>query len=96
MNVIAGRNGENWRTDMSTRSKGPRGFSEETVRGKTGKSSEEWYALLGAWDAPEKGHTATAKYLRDEHDVDSWWAQSVTVRYEYTRGLRQPPSETDG
>ncbi len=81
---------------MSARGKGPQGFSEETVQGKTGKGSEEWYALLDAWDAPEKGHTAIAKYLREEHGVRAWWAQSVTVRYEYARELRQSLAETGG
>ena len=71
-----------------------RAEESQTVRTKTGKSSEEWYALLDAWNAPEKGHTATAKHLREEHGVSPWWAQSVTVRYEYARGLRQPPAAT--
>ena len=79
---------------LSTGTKGPRGFSDETVRMKTGKSSEEWYALLDTWNAPEKGHTATAKHLCEAHGVSPWWAQSVTVRYEYARGLRHPPAGT--
>ena len=67
---------------------GPRGFSDESVKAKTGRTSAEWYALLDAWGASKKGHTLTAKYLRDEQGVSPWWAQSVTVRYEYERGLR--------
>jgi len=50
----------------------------KTGREKTGKSSQEWYATLDAWGAGGKGHTATAKYLRDEHGVSPWWAQVVT------------------
>ena len=48
----------------------------------------EWYALLDAWGAAEQGHTKTAKYLCDEHGVSPWWAQVVTIRHEYERGLR--------
>jgi hypothetical protein len=73
---------------VAKKAAGPRGFSDETVREKTGKRSEEWYAILDEWGAKEKGHTATARYLREELGVSPWWAQSVTVRYEYERGLR--------
>lgn len=73
---------------MASKNTGPRGFSEETVKAKTGKSSAEWYAVLDAWDGPSKGHTKMAKYLREEQGVSPWWAQAVTNRYEHERGLR--------
>ena len=72
-----------------TNAEGPRGFSDETVRDKTGKSSAEWHAILDAWDGPSKGHTKMARYLVEEHGVSGWWAQSITVRYEWERGLRR-------
>lgn len=68
--------------------KGPRGFSDDVIKEKTGKSSAEWYAILDAWGAAEKGHTQTAKYLRQEYHLSDWWAQAVTIRHEYERGLR--------
>ena len=73
---------------MAQRQAGPRGISEATVQAKTGKGSAEWYAVLDRWGAREKGHTATAAYLRAQHGVAPWWAQAVTVRYEWARGLR--------
>ena len=76
---------------MSQRVYGPRGISEQSVREKTGKGWDEWYAILDGWDAAEKGHTATARYLREEHNVRPWWAQAVTVRYEWERGIKQAP-----
>ena len=36
-----------------------------------------------------KGHKAAAEYLWQEHKVSGWWAQSITVRYEWERGLRK-------
>ena len=30
-----------------------------------------------------------ARWLREEHGVAGWWAQSVTVSYERARGLRE-------
>jgi hypothetical protein len=73
---------------MTERKAGPRGIGEETVRAKTGKSSDDWYAILDAFGAPAQGHTRSAKHLRDQHGVDPWWAQTLTVRYEWERGLR--------
>ncbi len=67
---------------------GEQAISEEAVRSKTGKVWEEWFALLDAWGAAEKGHTRTAKHLVDAHAVSPWWAQTITVRYEQERGLR--------
>lgn len=68
--------------------KGSRGVSEEVVQAKTGKSSAEWYRILDDFNPPGKNHYQMAKYLRVERGVDPWWAQSLTVRYEYERGLR--------
>lgn len=71
---------------MSEKVAGTRKISEESVRAKTGKGWQEWFAILDAYDAPEKGHTQSARYLREQHGVDPWWAQTVTIRYEYERG----------
>lgn len=73
---------------MTAKATGPRGISDERILEKTGQRSAEWYALLDAWDAPAKGHTATARYLVEEHGVSGWWAQALTNRYEWERGLR--------
>ncbi len=74
---------------MATKVAGPQGIGDETIIAKTGKSTSEWNAILDAWDAPSKGHTAIARYLSREHGVPDWWTQAVTVRYEYARGLRK-------
>ena len=68
---------------------GFRRISEEAVRAKTGKGWEEWYAILDACSAKEKGHTRTARHLLEEHGLSPWWAQAVTIRYEWERGLRR-------
>ena len=67
---------------------GTRRISEEAVRSKTGKGWDEWFSILDRSDVKDKGHTAIARHLRDELGVNAWWAQAVTVRYEYERGLR--------
>lgn len=75
---------------------GFRRFSEEVVLARTGKATDEWLSILDDWGMKEKGHTLTAKYLRDEYRLSPWWAQAVTIRYEWERGLRtNPPTGND-
>lgn len=78
---------------MANKSAGPRSFSDEAVRAKTGKGWDEWLAILDAWGMKEQGHRLTAKHLQEAYGVGPWWAQAVTIRYEYERGLRAPEAE---
>lgn len=70
--------------------------SDDAVRAATGRTPDEWFALLDAWGATERGHTAVARWLSSEHGVDGWWAQNVTVAYEQDRGMRAPGQRADG
>ena len=75
---------------MQGRPGGFRRIGDDAVRAKTGKCWEEWFAILDDCWARRYGHTACAKYLRDEHGLAPWWAQAVTIRYEWERRLRGP------
>jgi len=75
--------------------RGPR-TSGEAVRHATGRDRDEWFALLDAWGATERRHRDIAAWLMGEHDVDNWWAQTLTVDYEQARGLRAPGGSRDG
>ncbi|MBI4296593.1 MAG: hypothetical protein HY667_05710 [Chloroflexi bacterium] len=74
---------------MTERITGTRKFSDETVRRRTGKDWAEWFLVLDDFGRKQKGHKAAAKYLEERYGLDGWWAQMVTVRYEWERGLRQ-------
>jgi len=65
-----------------------RSISEAAVTRATGHGWAHWLRLLDRWGAATKGHPATARYLHEEHGLSTWWAQTVTVRYEKERGLR--------
>jgi hypothetical protein len=71
-------------------------IGDVTVLERTGKSWEEWFALLDEADAAERPHAAIARALVDEHGLSGWWAQSITVEYEQARGLREEHERPDG
>jgi hypothetical protein len=62
--------------------------SEEAVVRNTGKTWDEWFAILDEWGAAARSHRDIARHLREAHGTGGWWAQSVTVAYERARGLR--------
>jgi Domain of unknown function (DUF4287) len=73
-----------------------RPYSDEVLRANTGRSWDEWFALLDAWGGAERPHAEIARWLSGEHGVGGWWAQGVTVGYEQARGLRAPGQRRGG
>lgn len=63
-----------------------RDIKDETVKLKTGKYSSEWYEIIDTFG--NTNHTQIAKYLRKEYKLNPWWAQIITNRYEWRKGLR--------
>ncbi len=71
-------------------------LSDDAMRTATGKGWDDWTDLIDAWPGHTDGHTAIAAYLVEQHGVDSWWAQGVTVGYERIVGIRLPYQRPDG
>lgn len=71
------------------------GFSDDGVATKTGRTREEWYAVLDAYDAAAKGHAAAAKHL-ESLGIGPWWAQSIVIDYERVRLGRPVGLRNDG
>ena len=63
-------------------------ISDASAVKATGRGFDHWFAVLDAFGAPAKGHTASAAHLRMDHGVRGWHAQMITVAYERSRGLR--------
>lgn len=63
-----------------------RKLADETIKNKTGKSSDRWYGIIDQFGS--KNHTERARFLREKHHVSPWWAQIITNRYEWKKGLR--------
>jgi hypothetical protein len=70
--------------------------TDDKVAAATGKRWEAWFSVLDRWGARQRKHGETVAFLMEEHDVASWWAQSITVWYERTRGMRLKHQQVDG
>jgi hypothetical protein len=73
-----------------------RPYSDAVIQANTGRSWDDWFALLDAWGAAERPHAEIARWVVEEHGVGGWWAQGVTVAYEQARGLRAPGQRRGG
>lgn len=65
------------------------GMSDAAVRGRTGKTWPEWFAILNKAGAPKMSHKEIAAYLHEKQGIPGWWAQMVTVGYERAHGRRE-------
>jgi hypothetical protein len=81
-------------TDGTVRSHA-QGMAPDRVLAATGKSPDEWHALIDTADGATIGHAAIASWIVDQ-GVEPWWAQGITIGYEQARGLRIPGQRTDG
>jgi hypothetical protein len=66
----------------------PPPVSDDAVRKGTGRSWDEWFAILDAAGAVAWKHPDTARWVAAEYGISGWWAQGVTVGFERARGLR--------
>jgi hypothetical protein len=71
-------------------------MSDEAIRRRTGRGWEEWFDVLDESGATERPHREIARWVAEEHGLDGWGAQAVTVTYERARGLRAVGERPDG
>jgi len=64
-----------------------RSIEDETVQAKTGKTWREWDTILDAWGALDQGLAPTAKYVRHEYEISTWWSNTIAARYRWEHGL---------
>jgi hypothetical protein len=72
------------------------GVSDAKIRERTGHGLDHWFDVLDRFGAVQKGHTAAARHLYDEHAIPGWHAQGITVAYERARGVRAVNQRCDG
>ncbi|MBI2868078.1 MAG: hypothetical protein HYX97_07070 [Chloroflexi bacterium] len=71
-------------------------MSDAAVKAKTGKTWDEWFAILDRAGAVTMTHTEMARYLYEKQHVSGWWSQMVAVTYEQARGLRDKHQRPEG
>lgn len=71
-------------------------LDDATVIAQTGRSWDDWTDLILEGPGAGAGHTAVATWLQEQHGVDAWWAQGLTVGFERILGLRLPGQMPDG
>ena len=71
-------------------------MSDASVQAKTGKTWNEWFAILDKAGASKMSHQEIVKYLNTKQGVGPWWQQMVTVTYEQARGLREVHQKPQG
>ena len=71
-------------------------ISDERLLEATGRTRKQWFKALDKAGAQDWDHKRIARWLGGKHEVDGWWAQSVTVDYEYARGKRIHGQRADG
>jgi hypothetical protein len=62
--------------------------TDEALMKATGHGWEHWLGIVDAFGGADRQHREIARYLVEEHGVDGWWSQSITVGFERARGLR--------
>jgi hypothetical protein len=72
------------------------GLSEAKSRERTGHGLDHWFDVLDRFGGIAKGHTACARHLFADHNVDGWYAQGITVAFERARGARAANQRCDG
>ena len=65
--------------------KPPLATSDDRIRERTGMGWEQWFDLLDESGLGERPHREIAAWLRDEHGVDGWSSQAITVGFERAR-----------
>ena len=73
-----------------------RKIGDDALKAKTGKTWEQWGAILDKAGANAMDHTQIAAWLYDKKKVPGWWCQMIAVGYEQMKGLRQQHQRPDG
>ncbi len=72
------------------------GWSDETIKARTGCGWEKWVRALDHKKAHQLQHGEIAALVKSKYKIDGWWSQAVTVGYERIKGLRSRGQRRDG
>ncbi len=70
--------------------------TDQVLKDNTGKIWSEWLNLLDKDNALNMSHSDRVSYIHSKYNVDKWWSQNISIRYERARGLKQKFEKFDG
>src|SRR6185295_16629984 len=71
---------------MKIERKADHAVSEASCREASGKTLTEWFKALDKHGGITLGRRELSKWIEHEHDVELWWAATITCEYEIARG----------
>jgi uncharacterized protein YndB with AHSA1/START domain len=71
---------------MKVERKADRAVSESSCKSATGKTLAEWFKALDRHGGVALGRRNLSKWIEHEHEVELWWATTITNEYEIARG----------
>jgi hypothetical protein len=71
-------------------------LTDATIRERSGRGWEEWFDLLDEWGAPDRTQEEASAWVSQEHGIDRWGSQAITINYHRARGLRAIGEGPDG
>jgi uncharacterized protein YndB with AHSA1/START domain len=90
------RSGENGGNAVKIVYESEQPVSNEACAAATGKTMDEWFAVMDAFGGPARGRRELANHLYGEHKVDIWWAQTLNAEYEARHGLQEKDGRARG
>ena len=72
------------------------GFSDKTIKEKTGCTWDRWVPLLDYLGADTMSHREIAALVNTKFKIDGWWSQAVTIGYERIKRRRAIGQRLDG
>lgn len=71
---------------MKVERKADHAVSESSCKSATGKTLAEWFKALDKHGGVALGRRNLSKWIEHEHEVELWWATTITNEYEIARG----------
>jgi hypothetical protein len=72
------------------------GVSTDAVARRTGKTWDDWFAVLDNAGAATLDQRGIIAILAQKHGIGPWWQQMIAVGYESLRGAAEKPPAVDG
>lgn len=69
--------------------------TNHAAKASTGKTLDQWFHELDAWDGLKKGRRQINSYLY-EQKVDPWWCTTIAVEYEKHHDIRKKDGLLEG